>query len=475
MVTDVCIILIQTHKHNDNESSGDEGDDDGDSSSEDESVTEERDPNEENIPHWNGKEHDRFFLGLLRYGVGNLEEIHEADCIPTRSYRELVRYWRWYYQDMERKGIDLDYDRKGTVNGRKGTRWCETSGDQEGETKETEGNDGNNNSDNDKNKGDEKKDKTEDRDSLRTGAWTDWEKEMVVTAYVFHGGSYKEMSEFVKTRTPSQICGYFLHNKGKIKKEARKYLDQNADAGGANKNKNHRDSKLQEVDSNKNKNASSIDNGAAIGGGCRPNNSNNKSCRRSVSSMDGGSDNNVAKSSNATVQGNGSRSWTHGEQEVLVSAIVLYGKNYNEMSIYMKSRCPDQIRKYAHRHTERLASRVEEKAKDNTNRTKLVTKQKEQHNWSDGEKGLLVEAHALYGHDFETIAAYVVTRTADQVEAMLKKEADQFRDDSDLDLGYWLTFPDELYHVLNIAPYEKIDCILSWSEDGASFRVHDEG
>jgi len=447
-----------SNNNDDDESSGDE---DGDSSSEDESVAEERDPNEENIPHWNGKEHDRFFLGLLWYGMGNLEEIHEADCIPTRSYRELVRYWKWYYQDLERKGIDLDYDRKGTVNGRKGTRWCETSGDQE---EETEGND----NDNNKNKDGKKE---EDRDSLRIGAWTDWEKDMVVTAYVFHGGSYKEMSEFVKTRTPSQICGYFLHNKGKIKREARKYLDQNADAGVANKNENHRDAKLQEVDSNKNKNTISIENGAAVGGS---NNTNNRGRSRSVNNRDGGSDNNVAKSSDVTVHDNGHRSWTLGEQEVLVSAIVLYGKNYNGMSTYMKSRRPQQIRKYAKRHTQRLASRVEEKAKDNTKRTKLVTKQKEPHNWSDDEKGLLVEAHALYGHDYETIAAYIVTRTADQVEAMLKKEADQFRDDSDFDLGYWFTFPDELYHVLNIAPYEKIDHILSWSEDGTSFRVHDE-
>eukprot|EP00751_Fragilariopsis_kerguelensis_P048609 CAMPEP_0171046060 /NCGR_PEP_ID=MMETSP0736-20130129/49253_1 /TAXON_ID=186038 /ORGANISM="Fragilariopsis kerguelensis, Strain L26-C5" /LENGTH=157 /DNA_ID=CAMNT_0011496915 /DNA_START=357 /DNA_END=828 /DNA_ORIENTATION=+ len=76
------------------------------------------------IPHWTGKEHNQFINGSRNYGYGNLKEIDEANCIPSRTYEQLVRYWRWYVNDLTKdKGLVLNYSGKGNINGLVGKEW----------------------------------------------------------------------------------------------------------------------------------------------------------------------------------------------------------------------------------------------------------------------------------------------------------------------------------------------------------------
>merc|ERR1712238_86315 len=60
----------------------------------------------------------------MGYGYGNLKEIDEANCIPSRTYEQLVRYWRWYVNDLTKdKGLVLNYSGKGNINGLVGKEW----------------------------------------------------------------------------------------------------------------------------------------------------------------------------------------------------------------------------------------------------------------------------------------------------------------------------------------------------------------
>ena len=70
------------------------------------------------------QEHNQFINGSRDYGYGNLREIDEANCIPTRTYAQLTRYWRWYVTDLtEAKGFVLNYHIKGKINGLPGKEW----------------------------------------------------------------------------------------------------------------------------------------------------------------------------------------------------------------------------------------------------------------------------------------------------------------------------------------------------------------
>jgi hypothetical protein len=99
--------------------------------------------------------------------------------------------------------------------------------------------------------------------------------------------------------------------------------------------------------------------------------------------------------------------------------------------------------------------------------------------WTDEEHGKLCEGYALYKNDYGTIEGYIRTRSATQIESMLIKNADQFNDESEFNIGSGLTQPVELYHVLNIAPHEGFDHIISWNwheeNNCRSFKIHDKG
>eukprot|EP00536_Pseudo-nitzschia_multiseries_P014070 jgi/Psemu1/291237/fgenesh1_pg.653_\ len=389
------------------------------------------------IPHWTGKEHDQFFVGLLEFGCGNLEDIHEAGCIPTRSYRELARYWTWYRNDMEQiKGIPLDYDRKGMVNGKVGTRW-----DAEDNDESTHGKNNNNNNNNNKSNN------NNGNNGLRSGPWSEGERQKVVNAYAFHGGSYKEMSEFMKTRNPKQVASYYRHHKKKIHKAAKRI----------------------QMDPSPNAAASEDQDGHPTEGSSRTISPAGKGTRLKA------------------------RYWTPGEELVLAKALAVFGEtNYLKASIYMKSRGPTQIKKHVYINRETLATAVQE------HKEKLP---KPTRKWSETDRALLTEARVLYHgvgsgssssdrdkeeHEpssdsaasaAEMMAVYIETKTASQVASKLKELDEVTGEDeprANFDLGYYFTFPEELYHVLNTAPYQSIDHVLSWNEDGESFCVHDE-
>jgi hypothetical protein len=172
-------------------------DDDDESFSEDEG-----DPNPNNIPYWTGKQHQQFIVGLRKYGLGNLEDIYEGDCIPSRSFRELIRYWRWYASDLEKKGLVLNYKAKGTVNGRNGTRFfLDYIVDEEEKEEDCYG-------------------------GFRNGKWTEKEKELIARSCISHGHTYEAMSAFIKTRNPAQVKGYFNRHKMRVMRDKLKYIKE---------------------------------------------------------------------------------------------------------------------------------------------------------------------------------------------------------------------------------------------------------
>jgi hypothetical protein len=365
-------------------------DDNSTTSSEEESSSEEEiEPNPNNIPHWTGKQHQQFLVGLKKYGLGNLEDIHEAQCIPGRSFRELLRYWEWYVSDLEEKGFVPNYGAKGTVNGKTGTRSYEEE--------------------------EEKKEESSD-EGFRKGLWTAEEHEMVVKAYIFEGKSYKTMSDYMKTRSPSQINSYFNKNKKKIVKESEKYADEA-----------------------ERRNTNSCDNSA--------NDSNDSDI----------------------VSPFGKRLWTPGEHELVAEGLAMYGKNYSEVSAYMKSRTRSQIAGYVKRHQKSIANAMDAKKR-------LYRKiSRKTGAWSCCEESKLVEAHAIFDMDFERIADLVKTRDAGQIKSRLEANASKYKDESDFDLGDQFAFPIELFHVLNVAPFEGFDHIISWNDNGGSVLIHDNG
>ena len=150
-------------------------------------------------------------MGLKQYGLGNLEDIHEAECIPGRSFQELTRYWLWYSSNLEAKGLVLNYEARGTINGKPGRRWVEDGEEKKEDTASSDG--------------------ECDADGYRRGAWSAREHDMCAKAYVFQGSSYKAMSQYMKTRTPQQISWYFNRNKRKIVALSKEYLQQGVDDG----------------------------------------------------------------------------------------------------------------------------------------------------------------------------------------------------------------------------------------------------
>ena len=88
---------------------------------------------------------------------------------------------------------------------------------------------------------------------------------------------------------------------------------------------------------------------------------------------------------------------------------------------------------------------------------------------------MLVEGHSIFDKDFDRIAAYVKTRNASDVRMLLEADPLQYKDESGFDLGDHFSFPIELFHVLNVAPFEGFSHILSWTDDGESVVITDKG
>ncbi len=354
------------------------------------------DPNPEQIPYWTGKQHHQFITGLKKYGLGNLEDIHEANCIPSRSFQELVRYWHWYVTDMEEKGLVLNYEAKGTINGKKG-RPIGIDNDSSAEEKKEE---------HDKNPVVDSKEEPKvevNSEGFHAGKFTDQEVEKLAEALVYHGSSYKAMSDFMKTRSAYQISSYYNKNKKKIQGISQKYA-------------------------------------------------------RKVPTV-------VPADSMAD-----SKALAPAEHEILVEALAIYGHDYQKVESYTKHRTAKQIQGYVKRKRKALDKEVEDKKR-------LFKKRfpKKAHAWTCNELSRLVEGNALFKMDFKRIADYVKTRNEDQVRSILEANPSQYEDESAFDLGGQFAFAIELYHVLNIAPFEGFCHVISWSEKGDFLIIHDEG
>lgn len=387
------------------ESSSDSSDSDEESSSEDEG---DRNPN--NIPHWTGKQHQQLIVGLRKFGLGNLEDIHEADCIPSRSFQELVRYWRWYESDLLEKGLALNYETKGTVNGKQGTRFFNGYGiDGKGNTDDADENENDNDDDDDGFDG-----------GFQKGPWSDHEKEMVVKAYAFQGNSYKAMCDYMKTRNVKQIAGYFIRHKAEIIKKSLMYTEE------ANSGESDGDNENDGDTNDDGNNAIDI------------NNNINKDVKVRI--------------------------WSPAEHTLVVEALAAFGRNFNECSEYMKRRKPGHINKYMKRNSDRIWKDVKAQKKNFPKRTGA---------WSPEELSMLVEGHAVFGSNFELIAVYVKSRDAGPIESLLEANAAQYKDESAFDLGDHFSFPIELFHVLNVALFEGFESILSWNDDGDRVIIHD--
>lgn len=64
------------------------------------------------------------YSSVYLWTVGNIKEIHEANCIPTRNFEQILRYWRWYVTDLTKvKGFVLNYNMKGKLNNLRGKEW----------------------------------------------------------------------------------------------------------------------------------------------------------------------------------------------------------------------------------------------------------------------------------------------------------------------------------------------------------------
>ena len=376
------------------ESSSEEEEESDEDSSTSSSETEE-DPNPEQIPYWTGKQHHQFISGLRKYGLGNLEDIHEANCIPSRSFQELVRYWHWYVSDMEEKGLILNYEAKGTVNGKKGRPIGTDNNTSVEEQKEEP----------DKNPNVEPKKESKvvlNSEGFHAGKWTDQEVEMLAEALVSHGSSYRSMSDFMKIRSPEQISSYYNKNKKKVQGLTQKYARQ----------------------------------------------------AQTIVPADNKADSKVL---------------APAEHDVLVEALAIYGHDYQKVASYLKCRTAKQIQAYVKRKPKAIDKQVEEKKR-------LLKKKfpKKTHAWTCSELSRLVEGHALFKNDFEQIARYVKTRSEEQVQSILETNPSQYKDESAFDLGGRFAFAIELYHVLNIAPFEGFCHIISWSDKGDFVIIHDK-
>jgi hypothetical protein len=261
--------------------------------------------------------------------------------------------------------------------------------------------------------------------------------------------TFEAMSKFMKTRTPIQIGAYYQRNKKKLIADSKKYKLRQHDH--------------EKKDTNKNKSKKNVDH-------------NEEMKKEEVVVED-------EKEEEDMVEQYGRHYWTRGEQEKLAEAFTVYGNNdnnkycnnyFNNLSKFMKYRRGGALRGYMQRHADKI-KKLSKKYKSSSKPTIRTAATP----WTDEEHGKLCEGYALYKNDYGTIEGYIRNRSATQIESMLIKNADQFNDESDFNIGSGLTQPVELYHVLNIAPHEGFDHIISWNwqeeSNCRSFKIHDKG
>ena len=513
-----------------------------------------------------------FINGSRNYGYGNLKEIHEANCVPSRSYEQLVRYWRWYVNDLTKvKGFVLNYNIKGNMNGLPGKDWYWSDDDDDEDNEEQEDNfndkvqknnsadiegptnpflessnldiqskkndnekvvpssglkddeiNGNQNQNrnnscrnqgwteeehntvargiaiygNDHNKiadlvpartpgavqmyihrhrdsfinpPHENEHLSEDEfGTVYKGKWSMDEHERFAESLLLYSSSFEDMTKFIRTRSLAAVRSYYHRHKRKLLQDSKKYILRETE--------NVQEEPIRKFWTQKDR--------EQLARGIRR---YGKDCAKH-------------KEISAAAEYS-CHYWTRGEQERLAEGYAIYGKNYNELSKFMKYRSIGGIKGYLQHNLVKIEKSSkkykreikeilqclqmreegaeeenDEEEEDSSNSQK---KNNEYASFTDETHGKLCEAHALYGHDYKTMKGYMQkVLTAEQIEIILKKDSDSFKDESEFNLASPLFLPIELYHILNIAPHEGFDHIISWNWDDKhckSFKIHDRG
>ena len=152
------------------------------------------------------QEHYQFIIGSRNYGYGNLKEIHDANCIPTRTYDQLTRYWRWYVTDLtEAKGFVLNYHIKGKINGLPGKEWGWNDDDDDDDESKKRNDDTNVNDDGNDDSMICEESRKEGGGSTR---WTVEERNTIIRGMALYGKDYTKLSTLVPTRTANAIGKY---------------------------------------------------------------------------------------------------------------------------------------------------------------------------------------------------------------------------------------------------------------------------
>merc|ERR1712238_623648 len=158
----------------------------------------------------------------MGYGYGNLKEIDEANCIPSRTYEQLVRYWRWYVNDLTKdKGLVLNYSGKGNINGLVGKEWewSDDDDDEDDDNKEEE---------EEVELEEEKRYQQEVEQEVvvivgKPSKWTQKEHERLVEGISRYGTDRKKLAALIKTRSFGSGSGYVSKHWIKLLKESKKY------------------------------------------------------------------------------------------------------------------------------------------------------------------------------------------------------------------------------------------------------------
>merc|ERR1712238_285769 len=138
------------------------------------------------------------------------------------------------------------------------------------------------------------------------------------------------------------------------------------------------------------------------------------------------------KEESTAVQEYSRHNWTRGEQEKLAEAFAVYGPpkshmDYIQLSRFIKSRVFGGIKGYLQTRGPNLEI-IKKASKKYKKRNKSITIGTDNITWTDEEHGKICEGYALYDNDYKLIEGYIQTRTATQIEKMLRTNKGQFND-----------------------------------------------
>merc|ERR1712238_371476 len=140
------------------------------------------------------------------------------------------------------------------------------------------------------------------------------------------------------------------------------------------------------------------------------------------------------KEESTAVQEYSRHNWTRGEQEKLAEAFAVYGPpkshmDYIQLSRFIKSRVAGGIKGYLQTRGPNLEI-IKKASKKYKKRNKSITIGTDNITWTDEEHGKICEGYALYDNDYKLIEGYIQTRTATQIEKMLRTNKGQFNDEA---------------------------------------------